>query len=257
MRLGVYTRSCTTVRSTRPSRSSPRWGSGPCGHDVGSPGWRARRDAPELDRQRLELGRTRRARLPVDVAAPFWSEIDALARDLDVKVALELHPQNLVFNPADIRRLIELTGATNIGVELDASHPFWQQRGSRDRHPQPRPLVFHAAAKDVQINTEIAAIYGVLDNRFRRLSPEEPRTNLGGDEWANECLGAPRRRCSAHRLARHGLSAASTSWHRRRAEGRWFSARRGSSRTNTGRAGSSADPTRPPCLNCRTLCGTS
>lgn len=64
----------------------------------------------------------------MDVAAPFWSEIDALARDLDVKVALELHPQNLVFNPADIRRLIELTGATNIGVELDASHPFWQQR---------------------------------------------------------------------------------------------------------------------------------
>jgi sugar phosphate isomerase/epimerase len=26
----------------------------------------------------------------------------------------------------------------------------------------------------------------VLDNRFRRLGPDEPRTNLGGDEWANE-----------------------------------------------------------------------
>jgi sugar phosphate isomerase/epimerase len=31
-----------------------------------------------------------------------------------------------------------------------------------------------------------AAVYGVLDNRFRRLGPDEPRTNLGGDEWANE-----------------------------------------------------------------------
>ena len=31
-----------------------------------------------------------------------------------------------------------------------------------------------------------AAVYGVLDNRFRRLSPEENRTNLGGAEWANE-----------------------------------------------------------------------
>ena len=31
-----------------------------------------------------------------------------------------------------------------------------------------------------------AAVYGVLDNRFRRVSPEEPRTNLGGEEWANE-----------------------------------------------------------------------
>ena len=47
------------------------------------------------------------------------------------------------------------------------------------------PLVFHAAAKDVRINPA-AAVYGVLDNRFRRLGPDEPRTNLGGDEWANE-----------------------------------------------------------------------
>jgi len=29
-------------------------------------------------------------------------------------------------------------------------------------------------------------LYGVLDNSFRRLSPEEDRVNLGGDEWANE-----------------------------------------------------------------------
>jgi sugar phosphate isomerase/epimerase len=47
------------------------------------------------------------------------------------------------------------------------------------------PLVFHAAAKDIRINPA-AAVYGVLDNRFRRLGPDEPRTNLGGDEWANE-----------------------------------------------------------------------
>jgi len=47
------------------------------------------------------------------------------------------------------------------------------------------PLVVHAAAKDVRINSA-AAVYGVLDNRFRRLGPDEPRTNLGGDEWANE-----------------------------------------------------------------------
>jgi sugar phosphate isomerase/epimerase len=48
------------------------------------------------------------------------------------------------------------------------------------------PLVFHAAAKDVRVNPEHAKLYGVLDNRFRRLSPDEPRVNLGGDEWANE-----------------------------------------------------------------------
>lgn len=46
--------------------------------------------------------------------------------------------------------------------------------------------MFHAAAKDVRVNARQVALNGVLDNGFRRLSPEESRTNLGGDEWANE-----------------------------------------------------------------------
>ena len=119
------------------------------------------------------------------VATPVWREVDALARDLDVKVALELHPQNLVFNPAGIRELIERTGATHLGVELDASHLFWQQMDPVAVVRDLGPLVLHAAAKDVRINPA-AAVHGVLDNRFRRLRPEEERVNLGGDEWANE-----------------------------------------------------------------------
>ena len=121
-----------------------------------------------------------------DVAAKFWKETDRLAADHGVKVALELHPQNLVFNPADVYKLVELTGATHVGVELDASHLFWQQMDPVAVVRELGPLVFHAAAKDVRVNKDTAAIYGVLDNRFRRLSPEENRTNLGGDEWANE-----------------------------------------------------------------------
>ena len=119
------------------------------------------------------------------VAEDFWREIDREAADLDVKVALELHPQNLVFNPAGIRELVQRTRATHIGVELDASHLFWQWMDPVAVVQDLGPLVIHAAAKDVRINTS-AAVYGVLDNRFRRLGPEEPRINLGGDEWANE-----------------------------------------------------------------------
>lgn len=121
-----------------------------------------------------------------EIAAEFWKETDQLARDLDVKVALELHPQNLVFSTADVYKLIELTGATHVGVELDASHLFWQQMDPVAVVRELGPLVFQAAAKDVRVNQEAAALYGVLDNRFRRLSPDENRTNLGGDEWANE-----------------------------------------------------------------------
>ena len=120
------------------------------------------------------------------VAAEFWKEIDQLAADNDVKVALELHPQNLVFNTADVFKLVELTGVTHVGVELDASHLFWQQMDPVAVVRALGPLVIQAAAKDVKVNTEHAALYGVLDNSFRRLSPDEARTNLGGDEWANE-----------------------------------------------------------------------
>jgi sugar phosphate isomerase/epimerase len=103
-----------------------------------------------------------------------------------VKVALELHPQNVVFNSADVHKLIDLTGATNVGVELDASHLFWQQMDPVAVVRHLGPLIFHAAAKDVRVNTEWASLNGVLDNSFRRLAPDESRTNLGGDEWANE-----------------------------------------------------------------------
>ena len=120
------------------------------------------------------------------IAAPFWRDIDTLAADNDVKVALELHPQNLVFNTADVHTLIERTGATHVGVELDASHLFWQQMDPVAVVKALGPLVFQAAAKDVRVNAETAALNGVLDNSFRKLSADEPRTNLGGDEWANE-----------------------------------------------------------------------
>jgi sugar phosphate isomerase/epimerase len=120
-----------------------------------------------------------------DVATKFWTETNKLAAELDVKVALELHPQNLVFNPASMRELIERTGATHVGVELDASHLFWQQMDPTAVVKNLGDLVLHAAAKDIRINPHVA-IEGVLDNSFRRLRPEESRTNLGGDEWANE-----------------------------------------------------------------------
>ncbi|BCT75107.1 sugar phosphate isomerase [Sinomonas cyclohexanicum] len=120
------------------------------------------------------------------IAADLWRETDRLAADHGVKVALELHPQNIVFNTADVYKLVELTGATHVGVELDASHLFWQQMDPVAVVRELGPLVFHAAAKDVRVNPENAKLYGVLDNRFRRLSADEPRTNLGGDEWANE-----------------------------------------------------------------------
>lgn len=120
-----------------------------------------------------------------EVAVPFWREIDQLAGDHGVKVAIEMHPQNLVFSPPTMLELIERTGAENIGAEMDPSHLFWQGMDPVAAVRHLGPVVLHAAAKDVRIN-ENARIYGVLDNRFRRLAEDEDRTSLGGHEFANE-----------------------------------------------------------------------
>jgi sugar phosphate isomerase/epimerase len=120
-----------------------------------------------------------------ELAVPFWTDIDRRARDHGVKVAIEMHPQNLVFNPATMERLVERTGATHVGAEMDPSHLFWQGIDPVAAIDSLGDLVFHAAAKDTRINPA-CRINGVLDDRFRRLRPDEHRVNIGGDHYVNE-----------------------------------------------------------------------
>jgi sugar phosphate isomerase/epimerase len=114
-----------------------------------------------------------------DVAVPFWREIDAMARDHDVKVCIEMHPQNLVFNPPTLQRLVDKTHATHVGAEMDPSHLFWQGIDPIAAIDYLGDLVFHAAAKDTRINPA-CAVYGVLDDRFTRIPSSERPTGVGG-----------------------------------------------------------------------------
>lgn len=114
-----------------------------------------------------------------EVAVPFWTEIQALAAEHDVKVAIEMHPHNLVFNPATLKRLVERTAATHVGAEMDPSHLFWQHIDPVAAVEDLGSLVFFAAAKDTLIH-DTAAVNGVLDDRFEWIPPEENPTGLGG-----------------------------------------------------------------------------
>ena len=120
-----------------------------------------------------------------EIAAPFWAEIDSLARENGVKVAIEMHPQNLVFNPPTLKRLVERTGASNIGAEMDPSHLFWQGIDPVAAIEWLGPLVVHAAAKDTRINDN-CRIYGVLDERFTRIPLSDNPTTLGGRHVVNK-----------------------------------------------------------------------
>ncbi len=114
------------------------------------------------------------------VAIPYWKDVQARAADADVKVCIEMHPHNIVYNPATMERLATEIGATHVGAEMDPSHLMWQQIDPVLATRSLGKLVYNAAAKDVRIN-EAAKLNGVLDDRFGRVAPDAPgAVGLGG-----------------------------------------------------------------------------
>ena len=115
-----------------------------------------------------------------EVAIPFWRTVQERAGHFDVKVAIEMHPHNVVYNPATLLRLVESISATHVGAELDPSHLFWQGIEPIEAVEHLGGLVYNAAAKDTRINAA-TRINGVLDDRFGRVRPDEPgAVGLGG-----------------------------------------------------------------------------
>ncbi|HEX6486772.1 MAG TPA: sugar phosphate isomerase/epimerase [Nocardioidaceae bacterium] len=115
-----------------------------------------------------------------EVAIPYWRDIQARAADADVKVCLEMHPHNVVYNPSTMERLATEINATHVGAELDPSHLFWQWIDPVLAVEKLGELVYNAAAKDTRIN-DAAKVNGVLDDRFGRVSPDDPDAlPLGG-----------------------------------------------------------------------------
>ena len=121
-----------------------------------------------------------------DVAVPFWKDINARAAAADVKVCIEMHPHNIVFNPPTLQRLVEQTGATHVGAEMDPSHLFWQGMDPVACVEYLGDLVFHAAAKDTRINPDNVKVFGVLDDRFARTPAGADQVNLGGRNTLNQ-----------------------------------------------------------------------
>jgi sugar phosphate isomerase/epimerase len=117
-----------------------------------------------------------------EVAIPYWKDIQARAADADVKIAIEMHPHNLVYNPATMVRLAEEINATHVGAEMDPSHLFWQGIDPVAALDSLGGLVYNAAAKDTRIN-EAAKVNGVLDDRFGRVLPTDlGAIGLGGKD---------------------------------------------------------------------------
>jgi sugar phosphate isomerase/epimerase len=115
-----------------------------------------------------------------EVALPYWRDVQARAADADVKVCIEMHPHNIVYNPATMLRLATEIDATHVGAEMDPSHLMWQQIDPIAAVQHLGKLVYNAAAKDIRMN-DAARINGVLDDRFGRVGQDDPgAVSLGG-----------------------------------------------------------------------------
>jgi len=119
------------------------------------------------------------------VAVPFWKQMDALAREHDVQLAFEMHPRNLVFSPLTFEQFLDRVEPTNIGVNLDPSHLFWQQMEPIDCIERLGAHITHVHAKDTSVLPGVA-VRGVLDTAFGPV-PEDPaqRTPTGIGHWCS------------------------------------------------------------------------
>lgn len=119
------------------------------------------------------------------VVIPYWKEMNNLAADNGVKLALELHPHNVVFTPVSFLRFAEEIDATNVGVNMDPSHLMWQGMDILESIRELGSHIFHVHAKDTAIEPGVAT-RGVLDAEFERVpATAENKTPTGIGSWCN------------------------------------------------------------------------
>ncbi|HEY8437525.1 MAG TPA: sugar phosphate isomerase/epimerase, partial [Candidatus Limnocylindrales bacterium] len=99
-----------------------------------------------------------------DEMLELWRGLAPLAADHGVRVALELHPLQLVFNVPTLIELRTAVGDT-VGANLDASHLFWQGMDPLAVIRALGPAIHHVHLKDTSLVADEVALAGVLDLR--------------------------------------------------------------------------------------------
>jgi sugar phosphate isomerase/epimerase len=93
---------------------------------------------------------------------PYWRETARFAESHGVKVAIEMHPNFVVYNTETMLRLRAIAPGT-IGCNFDPSHLFWQQIDPVAAIRALGDCIYHVHAKDCRIDVHNTALNGVLD----------------------------------------------------------------------------------------------
>ncbi len=114
------------------------------------------------------------------IAIPFWRKQERFASQHNVKICLEIHPCNLVYNCESFLKLRQETGK-NLRVNLDPSHFFWQSIDPITVIHELGEAVSHVHAKDTAINKVNISKNGVLDPK--------PFTQKAHRSWISRTVG--------------------------------------------------------------------
>ncbi|WP_277541197.1 sugar phosphate isomerase/epimerase family protein [Haloarcula laminariae] len=99
-----------------------------------------------------------------EVATEYWSDLADHAADHGVDVAIEMHPNMLIYEP---HGMLELRDATNeyVGANFDPSHLYWQgiDVTAAIRLLGEHGAIHHFHAKDTKVYEDRAREKGVLD----------------------------------------------------------------------------------------------
>lgn len=95
---------------------------------------------------------------------PYWRELNGVANDAGIRIALEAHPGFCVYNAETMLNLRAAAGDA-IGINFDPSHMWWQGVDIPTAIRALGPAIFHFHAKDVAIDPANRARNGVLDTK--------------------------------------------------------------------------------------------
>lgn len=111
---------------------------------------------------------------------PYWQEAGKFAADHGVKLAFEMHPGFVVYNPATLLRLRKAIGPV-VGANYDPSHLFWQGIDPVASIRALEGAIHHVHAKDTYIDPANTAVNGVLDTT--------PYSDLAHRSWTFRTVG--------------------------------------------------------------------
>ena len=93
---------------------------------------------------------------------PYWTDAAMAARSAGVRVAIEMHPNFVAYNPESMLRLRDVAPGT-IGCNFDPSHMIWQQVDVVQAIRALAGAIFHVHAKDCRVDRANTMVNGVLD----------------------------------------------------------------------------------------------